>query len=467
MQAYQAVVRRDPDASSRAVFRLATLLSYDNRLEEAIAMFRQYVHLEPKDDEGRIALAQTMAWAGQYDAAIALYDTILARDSTYLDASKGIARVLAWRGDLGNSEIRWRALTLSTPRDPSVWLGLAQVLRWSGRPVAAREALQDALAIDANNLEARAQLRWVNVDLAPAVQIDVLPSNDSDHNSATWYAMSIGVRPPWDGRVTFVAGARTASFQAMTARSLGLRTRVLSSLGAGRWTVNGELGFTQLSGDSGGVKQDIHQPTRLIAAAGIHGPVGPRLSVGIGGSRAPFDETAELILHGITATSGTFDASLVLPAGFTLDAGGGVTQMAGGVTNTRRSGIVAISYAISRHLSAAARVRGYDYDTVATDGYFSPRQYLLTEGSLRTHFGADLGWRASADAGLGTQRVRLLGPTTSRLATRASGEIGYQFAPGYSLSVTGSIANLPANQAIDVDTYRWYSFGVNARLLIP
>src|SRR5207237_1089880 len=84
---YEAIVTRDPSPASIAIFRLATLRSWDNRLDEAVALYRRYINQEPRDAEGRIALARTLAWQGNYASAIATYDSLIANRQRTRDAT--------------------------------------------------------------------------------------------------------------------------------------------------------------------------------------------------------------------------------------------------------------------------------------------------------------------------------------------------------------------------------------------
>ena len=81
----------DSVGSSRAVFRLATLHAWNGQLAQAIALYQRYAVLEPRDDEGRVALARAFAWNGETRPAVAIYDSILGRDRTYRDAALGAA----------------------------------------------------------------------------------------------------------------------------------------------------------------------------------------------------------------------------------------------------------------------------------------------------------------------------------------------------------------------------------------
>lgn len=249
--AYARALGLDSLKSSRSVYRLAVLNTWDGNLPGAIPLFALYVRLEPRDEEGRIALAKAYAWNGNTTAAVATYDSILARDPTYRDAAlgaarsliwagrfdtalarydkwltdnprdveaglararslawagrlreseraytalgaggenletqKGIAMVAAWRGDLSRSERLWRELSVVAPRDAEVWVGLAQVLRWSGRSEAARTALHRALVADPANPDAREQMRWVRAELGWTVEPGGHAIWDSDQNQS-------------------------------------------------------------------------------------------------------------------------------------------------------------------------------------------------------------------------------------------------------------------------------------------
>src|ERR671928_236160 len=51
---YEWVVTHDNPPASIAIFRLATLRSWDNKLEEATGLYRRYIKQEPWDAEGSL-----------------------------------------------------------------------------------------------------------------------------------------------------------------------------------------------------------------------------------------------------------------------------------------------------------------------------------------------------------------------------------------------------------------------------
>src|SRR5437899_9345559 len=74
-------------------YRLAQLHRHDPRL--ALRLFRRYVALEPSDPWGYMALAEMLARAGRFSAALRCYDDALRLAPDERDAVVGRARTLA------------------------------------------------------------------------------------------------------------------------------------------------------------------------------------------------------------------------------------------------------------------------------------------------------------------------------------------------------------------------------------
>lgn len=134
---YRLAVAQSPEVSTHVLFRLATLESERNRLDPSIALLREYVRREPRDDEGRLALARVLAWRGRYDQSIAMYDEVLTRDSTYRDAVLGRAQALAWAARFPAAVAAYERWLAHAPADMAAELGLARTLSWAGQLAAA------------------------------------------------------------------------------------------------------------------------------------------------------------------------------------------------------------------------------------------------------------------------------------------------------------------------------------------
>ena len=517
-------------APSIAIFRLATLRSWDGRLDEAISLYRRYIAAEPLDAEGRLALARTLAWGGNYSAAIATYDTLIAKGQRPRDAilgraqtlawsgelgdalavykkwlsdhptdhaaamdyaralawndqmdeaealyaelartgdagaTKGLARVIGWKGDLGRSESTWRQALVIAPADPEALTGLAQVLSWQGRQTDAESALQSALRANPAYGDARALMRWVQADLRPNVTVTAVNTNDSDHNRATTLSIDYGARAPWSGSLGARYTGRMANFATTDSRADAVNV-------FGRWQPTGTTWQIRVDGGLTHHSSTFVPTTpkkEMIANGGLRvsGNLGHSLMVGLSGSRAPFDETALLIANGIVSSELAAEATLSLPLRFSLSAAGSHARLTGGTReNNREAYSSTVRWNASRRWSVGVDARRFGYDTASSDGYFSPRRYTLVEATGRGHVGGNLGWNADADVGLGNQSIDLFGASTvTRLAERASLVFGYRFDPAHELSATGSYANVAAPGQNTGTEYKWYSMALRARV---
>src|SRR2546423_4008853 len=146
---FEGIVNGEASPPSIAIFRLATLRSWDNRLEEANALYRRYIAQEPRDAEGRLALARTLAWGGHYASSIAIYDSLIAARQRYRDAVMGRAQTLAWAGDLKDALATYKAWVADHPSDREAAMDYARALAWNNQMDQA-EALYTQLAKTGN-----------------------------------------------------------------------------------------------------------------------------------------------------------------------------------------------------------------------------------------------------------------------------------------------------------------------------
>jgi tetratricopeptide (TPR) repeat protein len=529
--AYAEAFTADSGSSSRAVYRLGLLCSWDGQLDPAIRFFRQYVRLEPRDAEGRIALARTFAWKGDPTNAVAIYDSILVHDRTYrdaalgaaqslawgarfgeaiarydrwiaanpkdveaelarartlawagrlsrseqayrmiaergeqLEAEKGIALVAAWRGDLSGSERLWRGIAERYPKDAESRVGLAQVLRWAGRPEDARDALAAAAEIDPANPDAAIQRRWVRAELASAVEPSVAATWDSDDNASVVVNAGVSTVPFPRARLTISASHRTAERFAVSGRSdlarASLRTRLGPVL-----SLTADLGLVNTNAESG-----LTPPrTRTAPSAAVNAWAQLTPQLGIGGhlQRTAFDETAALLWSEIDVTSAGVDAGLALPGRVSLGAGGELASFRGGSgPNHRRLGYGRLAWRARRSLTLSLAGRAFGYDSLAHDGYFAPSVYRQGEAGIRFAPGRDLGWAGWIDLGLGIQQVGFGGPTDSRPTERIGVGIVRRPSPGTELGLEYSFSNVSATTATSATSlYHSHVLGLRVRLI--
>ena len=442
----------------------AQALAWWGRYDASVAAYERWLSHRPEDAEAELDLARVLAWAERFDEAERRY-AHAERGSAAPGARRGMAQVAAWRGDLHESERRWRALVARDSADAESWTGLAEVLRWSGRPGAAAHAVGRAAALAPASAAVRAQQRWVRSALAPFAEPRVVYTSDSDRNRATAYTVTGSAAAPWDGRLLLVATAREASLGAVRGSAAGARVVTSWAAPRGGVALRAEVGATRQRatvGDSA--------VARTLPSGGLRISAAPRraLSLGAGVSRAPFDETAPLIANGIVTTAADADFTLALAPRLALSADAGYARLTGGSAPNRRlaaSSLLRWTVRRGASVSAGARTAAYAVDSLR-DGYFAPSRFVLVEGGAQLAWGRDLGWNASADLGLGAQSLRARGSSSTRLAQRATLGVGYRFTPGTDVEAVAGAANVAGAGTVSVGGYRARSVQLRARVRI-
>lgn len=398
---YEWVVTHDNPPASIAIFRLATLRSWDNKLDEATALYRRYIQQEPGDAEGPIALARTLAWGAHYDLAIAIYDSLIAARKRVRDATVDRAQTLAWAGRINESLDAYRVWLRATPTDRDAAIAYARTLAWNGQLDEA-EARYTELARTGNAAATKGLARVIGWrgDLERSEQTwrRVLETDPDDPEALTGLAQVLS----WQGRQ---ADAEVALHQALranpsygdaralmrwvqadlqpsvtisgtgindsdnnrsTAWSADYSARALWSgvVGAkytgraanfaaidsradafsvyGKWQ---PIASTwQLRGEAGVARHSttfVSPPDakKNIGSFGLgaSGKIGRALTVGLSAARTPFDETALLIANGVVSSEFAGDAAVSLPGRFVLAGGGSHAKFTGGTRDNMRN----------------------------------------------------------------------------------------------------------------------------------
>ena len=398
---YEAIVTEDPSVPSVAVFRLATLRSWDNRLDEGIILFRRYVALEPRDTEGRLALARAIAWSGRYPAAIAIYDSVIAQDRTYRDAVLGRAQTLAWAGNFDESLAAYKQWVGTHRSDRQAAIEYARALAWSGELEAAESLYTELSATGNANAKKglarvigwkgdlqRSERTWRQVlvtDPADAEALtglaQVLSWQGRQGDAETALQLALRANPAYgDARTLMrwvqadlrpsVTVSGTGSSDSDDNRSTGFildyvtRAPWNGTVGArlterwanfaavdsradamnffGRWQPSGST--WQIRADAGATHHYSTLPAtparkRTIASGALRasGSIGRALTVAMAASRAPFDETALLIANGVISSEVAGEAEIALPGPLSLSGAASHARLTGGSLENSRN----------------------------------------------------------------------------------------------------------------------------------
>ncbi len=399
--------------------------------------------------DASLGRAQTLAWAGKLEQSRSLYDQILARDSTDVEAMLGRARVSAWSGDLASAEEAYHQLLTRDSRDLEARVGLGYVYLWQGREAAAERQASYVLAIDPNHKGARELHRVAREASRPSVDASVNWSNDSDENTSFWQTLGATATL---GQGVWVFGSVNALETSDPVREA---TRVGGEAGLSYRTAKVQLQGAARSPQAYARGVPTSNRGNVPGARASYRPVS-LLGVSLGYSRQPFDEIAALIEQGLDIES--LDAGLdVKPtATLTLYGGAGAAWFSDG--NSRTSFSAALNQKFARKFVVGAFGRTLSYEQQGV-GYFSPDRFSLIEGTAG--YSHETGsWGASLSGGLGAQQIGEQGAAQSEW--HLEGRTGPRWGNGNRIEVFGLVTNSAVSST--TGAFRYRAAGLVARI---
>jgi hypothetical protein len=141
-----------------------------------------------KSAQGEYERGRQLHRVGQYIEAKQAYISALSLDPTHAEAKNGMAALMGISGDLDNAIVLLEQLSKDHPA-PHVYSNLAYALQLRGRDLEARDALQQALAIEPSHEGNRRRLQALDQKLnapsetEPVVKTDLLPVTVSSDNA--------------------------------------------------------------------------------------------------------------------------------------------------------------------------------------------------------------------------------------------------------------------------------------------
>jgi tetratricopeptide (TPR) repeat protein len=426
----------------------ARILAWDKQYRAALALYDSVTTAQPTSRDARLGRAQTLAWAGRLVEAQAIYNGIIAKDSTDRDARVGSAQISAWQGDLRGAERAYIGVLRKNPRDADARAGLGYVYLWQGRGAAAGRQARAALKVDSTHREGRALHRAVREATRPSVETSANWSNDSDRNTSFWQNLGTSAH----------LAQGVAAFASVNALETKDPVREATRVG-GEAGLNLVLGRFQLSGAAGARRLDP-EVTAPRTAATYRGRIGfrpvPGFGVGVGYSRAPFDEIASLMERNLDLE--------VLEAGFDARPFKGFSAFASGSGlwlndgNFRSGAALGLTQKFARRFFVGMFGRTLSYDRRGI-GYFSPDRFSVLEATG----GYDLeqgSWAAGLSGGLGAQQVGERG--AAQTEWHLEGRVGRRWGAGNRLDLFGMVTNSAVSSTSGAFRYR--SAGVSLKL---
>lgn len=426
----------------------ARVMAWNKQYAAALIRYDSVLALQPDLREASLGRARTLAWSGRLKDARAVYRDLLSHDSTDLEATLGNAQISAWRGDLEGAERGYRKVLAGDSRNVEARVGLGYVYFWQDRPDAAERQARYALAIDSTHKEGRELRRQVLEATRPSVETSANWTNDSDDNTSFGQAAVTSA----------TLGGGVGVFGSVNALEASDPVREATRVGgeAGLSLTRGPL---QLSGAAGARRLTPEvapsRTTGTYRGSLSYRPV-PKIRVGLGYSRSPFDEIAALIEQSLDMEllEAGFDVKPV--ASLTMFAGAGGLWLSDG--NNRTSFSAGLTQSIRQRFSIGLAGKTLSYERRGV-GYFSPDRFSVLEATAGYNHQSRT-WTGSLGGGLGAQQVGRGG--TAQTEWHVEGRVGPRWGAGNRIELFGLVTNSAVSST--TGAFRYRSAGLTVRL---
>jgi tetratricopeptide (TPR) repeat protein len=122
--------------------------------DAALALYDRVLADSPEDVTALVRSGMLLSWQKRYDEAVARYDRALAVDPSHPRAALERAKVLSWAGRYDQAGEAFRSLLAREQGNREARLGLARSLSWGGRQEEAREEYRKVLEVNPADPEA-------------------------------------------------------------------------------------------------------------------------------------------------------------------------------------------------------------------------------------------------------------------------------------------------------------------------
>lgn len=200
------IARVGEAAEAASLLEQAKLFESGKQYADAIESYREYLAVQPENDEVRGALARLLAWQDRFEESEQLYKDILTRHPGDREVQTGLARVLSWQKRFPEARVLYETLLHEAPDDVEARRGLGDVLLWSGSPKEALAQYEAVQAVAPNGDVAR-QVERIKQDLYASPRAPVglpagrlrLPYRDYFKAGYSHYSYTKGVPNERDG----------------------------------------------------------------------------------------------------------------------------------------------------------------------------------------------------------------------------------------------------------------------------
>lgn len=172
----EAIMRRRLEkypADFVAHYNLGALMQFEGKLPEAIGLYQDALHVEPRNATARNSLGAALFLEDRVPEAIQQFRQTLELDPNYINARYNLARAFAASHNLEGAAAEYTAYLKADPDDANAQAGLASVLFLQHKYPEALDHMRQAVRLDPNNADLEANLGTVLAmtgDLPSAIQ---------------------------------------------------------------------------------------------------------------------------------------------------------------------------------------------------------------------------------------------------------------------------------------------------------
>lgn len=160
---------------------------------EALAVLEESLKQDPTDSDVRTFYGIVLSWEGRYDESRSQLEQVLATHPYHGDAAPALVRVELWSDNPSRAEALASAYLQQKPKDTEMMYLLARSQRNQNRYQDALATLDQLLAIEPSNQDARHMRRTLTVDMwhwevSATHTTDFLGKGRSPQNEDSWQA---------------------------------------------------------------------------------------------------------------------------------------------------------------------------------------------------------------------------------------------------------------------------------------
>jgi hypothetical protein len=419
--------------SSSAVFHLAQARESSDRAA-AIALYRRYVSLEPRDAWGYMALGDALGRSGDVSGALAQYEKAEQLAPNERDVHVGRARLLARAGRTDDAIAAYQHWLGRKPGDGEAWRELAAQQRKAGQfdeEVASLEHARSAGGAGAQPVAVIREMQRARRASQATIEPRVSGSRDSDGLTTT--GVGITLTSPLFGRTRLSAFTNTGSAGDGTSSrasqdvTFGIEYRPLAQLRlqlaggvtrADRSFIDSTLTPTPppTPGPGRGQPAPIGRPPASGTSSFESFPVGnarltwrkpgDAVAVDVRASRQLLDASPYLVAQGVLRDEASLSLDLRLLGPLRVRGFGKFGSVHNADESNGRQILGGALAWVPDAYEVSLRAQTMRYDTATVLAYFSPRSVQTAE--LGTYFEreTDRGVTVAMDLGGGVQRVQ-------------------------------------------------------------